>query len=202
VHGDRVRWGPILAGLVCTLAALALLGTLGSAIGASAYDAGDSARNFGIGAGIWGIVSVLIAFAFGGWVAARSITFRERNDGLLNGAMVWAVAIPLMAYLLASMVSPAASAARDVANAAADRVQRPDARGDVVNDQARAASAKLGDDARPVDSERVASGVARSAWSTLAGLILSLGAASIGGYVGGRSADTLDRREPVTPDAR
>lgn len=35
---DRVRWGPILAGTFAALTALAVLNTLGTAIGLSAWD--------------------------------------------------------------------------------------------------------------------------------------------------------------------
>src|SRR3712207_2704601 len=57
---DLVRWGPVIAGLFAALATLATLSVLGLAIGLSAYDAGDPASNFGIGAGIWGAITALI----------------------------------------------------------------------------------------------------------------------------------------------
>ena len=44
---DRVRWGPILAGTFSALTTLAILSTLGAAIGLSSYDRGqDDVRNF------------------------------------------------------------------------------------------------------------------------------------------------------------
>ncbi|MEZ0266637.1 MAG: hypothetical protein ACAI43_18055, partial [Phycisphaerae bacterium] len=82
---DRVRWGPIIAGLFAALSTLAVLGVLGIAVGASAYDPGDSARNFGIGAGIWGAVSALLAFFIGGWLAARAAAVKGTSNGVLNG---------------------------------------------------------------------------------------------------------------------
>src|SRR5687768_5733380 len=43
---DRVRWGPILAGTFAALTTLAILSTLGAAIGFSSYDRGqDDVRN-------------------------------------------------------------------------------------------------------------------------------------------------------------
>src|SRR5689334_6377612 len=97
---DRVRWGPILAGLFAAMSTLAVLSILGIAVAGSAYDPGDNPRNFGIGAGIWGAVSALIAFFIGGWLAARSAALRGHDAGVLNGAMVWVVTIPLMLYML------------------------------------------------------------------------------------------------------
>ncbi len=67
---DRVRWGAIFAGLFAALAVLIVLGVLGLAIGLSSYNAGQPAANFGVGAGIWGAISALIAFAIGGWPRA------------------------------------------------------------------------------------------------------------------------------------
>ena len=60
---DRVRWGPVVAGLFVALATLAVLATLGVAVGFSAADRNDSASTFGIGAGIWGAASALVAFS-------------------------------------------------------------------------------------------------------------------------------------------
>ena len=195
VARDRVRWGPIIAGLFAALSTLAVLGTLGSAIGASAYDPGDSARNFGVGAGIWGIISVLLAFALGGWLAARTAAVRGHDNGLLNGAMVWVVAIPVMAYVLAGVLGSAVSTAVDATGSAAvtaSNVDRSrgaggDTSGQDISDQARQASARIGESARNVDTDRVAARTARSAWATLAGLLLSFGAASLGGYMGART---------------
>jgi hypothetical protein len=44
VPTDRVRWGPILAGTFAALTALAVLSTLGTAIGLSAYDPARTIR--------------------------------------------------------------------------------------------------------------------------------------------------------------
>lgn len=185
---DRVRWGAILAGLVTALAALAVLGTLGSAVGASAYDPGDSARNFGIGAGIWGIISVLIAFMLGGCIAARTAAVRGRNNGMMNGAMVWAVAIPLMAYVVAGLLGKAVSTGAEAADAirsvTVDQTQMDG------SSETQPVSTRMENATQDIDSEQVADRTARSAWTTLVGLLLSLGAATVGGYMGARHSDS------------
>ncbi len=99
---DLVRWGPIIAGIFAALSTLAALTVLGIAIGAASFDPGDQASSFGIGAGIWGAISALISFGVGGWLAARTAAVGGNSNGILNGAMVWFVTIPLLMYLLGS----------------------------------------------------------------------------------------------------
>src|SRR5687768_4385628 len=203
---DRVRWPAVIAGLFAALSTLALLGVLGTAIGLSAYDAGDRARNFGIGAGVWGILSALIAFGFGGWLAARAAAARGRNNGLLNGAMVWAVAIPLTAYMLAGgaarVADTATRAAGDAAQAAATD-QANSADGQSVLDQAQTASARISGDAQasmsdPQTRERAAETASRGAWATLVALLLALAASALGGYLGARDTHDRDGRRLAT----
>src|SRR5690349_3404384 len=117
---DRIRWGSIIAGLFAALATLVVLSVLGLAIGLSNYNPGDPLRNFGIGAGIWGAVTTLIAFLIGGWVAAGTAATRGRRNGMLNGAMVWVVTIPLLLYVAGnSLGSILSTASSTVAGAAA-----------------------------------------------------------------------------------
>ena len=185
---DRVRWGPILAGLFAALSTMAVLGVLGAAIAGSAYDPGDSARSFGIGAGLWGIITVLASFALGGWVAARSAAVRRQHNGVLNGAMVWAVAIPVMAYLLASGASRLADTAAIAAANSQDNAMQASARmtGDGVSVPGNSGDATQGSARVTADQkERAADAGARTAWSTLVALLLGLTAASFGGYLGG-----------------
>jgi len=119
---DSVRWAAVLAGLFTVFAALIVLTVLGIAIGLSTYDA-NNPNAFGIGAGIYGAISALIAFALGGFIAGRTASVQGRGTGVLNGAMVWIVAIPLMVYLLGgslgSLMGLAVDAAGDVAVAGA-----------------------------------------------------------------------------------
>ena len=67
---------PILAGTFAALTGLAVLNTLGTAIGLSAWDPGDDTRRFAIGAGVWGVISLLISFGLGGFIAGRSEALR------------------------------------------------------------------------------------------------------------------------------
>ena len=121
VPTDRVRWGPILAGTFAALTAFAVLNVLGAAIGLSAADHVDDPRKYAVGAGIWGIITLLLSFGFGGWVAGRSSAVRGGDNGLLNGFMVAAVGIPVLLFVMGSASAMAARAAidysRDTSNA-------------------------------------------------------------------------------------
>lgn len=224
---DRVRWGPVLAGLFAALSTLVVLSVLGAAVAGSTFDPGDRARTYGIGSGVWAAVSMLIAFGIGGWLAARSAAVRGHGDGVLNGAMVWVVAIPLMLWMISAAVGSAARAANSAAQTGAQLAQ---AAGQVMDDQAVPASARQEADqagqqaedtvrqvtqgvqsgqgrqavqqaGSPENQERAADAVAWGAWSTLIALLLSLAAAAAGGYLGARTSDReRDRRHAaVTP---
>ena len=188
---DRVRWGPILAGTFGALTALAVLTTLGAAIGMSAYDAGDNPRNFAVGSGIWGIVSMILAFAFGGWLAARAAAVRGPDNGMLNGFMVAGVAIPLLMFVLGSAATLMSHA--EVAN---NRDTTSARANPSMNDMATQAGATLpggnqqmsatDNQANPQRREEASRQGSRGAWSALAGLLLAIGAASLGGRMGAR----------------
>ena len=203
---DRVRWGSVFAGLLAALSTLALLGLLGLAIGASAYDAGDRAANFGLGAGLWGGLSALLSFLVGGWVAARTAGVRGERNGMINGAMVWALAIPLLLYLLSSGIgatlrtagSVAATGAQTAAQAADNNaVNAPGAQATasaaIGNVQERAQAL-----ATPENINSAADAARRAALGTLGSLLLGLGAASLGGYFGSRPFHEWTTRRRVT----
>jgi ABC-type multidrug transport system fused ATPase/permease subunit len=115
---DRVRWSSVLAGLFTTLATLIVLAVLGIAIGLSTFDA-QNLDNFGIGAGIYGAVSAIIAFLFGGFISARTAAVAGSGNGILNGAMVWLVTIPLIVNLLGSGIGTLLGTATDLVGDAA-----------------------------------------------------------------------------------
>lgn len=116
----RISWGAIFAGLVVVLAVQVLLAMLGTGIGLSTIDPlqqGDSspsASAFSIGAGIWWLVSSLIALYLGGWVAGRVSGVARPVDGALHGLLTWAVALLATVYLVSSAGSSLLSGASSV----------------------------------------------------------------------------------------
>jgi hypothetical protein len=209
---DRVRWGPIIAGLFAALSTLAVLNVLGLAIGLSAYDPGDRARNFNIGAGIWGGVSALIAFFLGGWLAARTAAVGGHRNGILNGAMVWAVAIPLMLYLVATAANSMANTASNLANSASSVASAmkdrsggsagQDAGGNGAQQaqeqaqmQTQSPGQTMSNVTNSIDPQQATRAARRAAWGTLASLVLGLAAAAVGGHLGARSIGFDDNRD-------
>lgn len=181
---DQIRWGPILAGLFTAISTLTVLSVLGLAIGLTAWDANDPARTFGIAAGWWGGISSLIAFFVGGWIAARGAAFRGSRSALLNSAMVWAVAIPLLLYFIGSGLSTALTSAARTA-APADLRARVEGAPQMRDfEDAQSAAARLSQQVTPGAMEEAAGVGAASAWWTLLALILGFAAAITGGYIG------------------
>lgn len=97
---DRVRWGPIWAGLIATLTSFLVLELLAFALGlltSTSANGGVSAANPWVS----GIIA-LIAFFIGGWVAEATSSVRGTGAGILNGLMVWALGTTL--FLLLSVI--------------------------------------------------------------------------------------------------
>ena len=108
--GVRVRWGGVTSGWIMALGTLLLLTTLGLAIGITAL--GDprtadsaTASGLGLGAGLWGAVSLLIALFLGGLVSTRVTDRPDRGGAVLHGALVWTLTSLMLVWLLGQGVS-------------------------------------------------------------------------------------------------
>lgn len=202
---DRVRWSAVLAGLFGTLSVLAVLTVLGVAVGASTMDANSQAENYGLGAGIWGGISVLIAFAFGGWLAARTAAVGGGHNGLLQGACVWMVTLALLIYIVAGGVGMVARTATSVAQSAASNpqltseAQQQVTQSDNPTAQLRQQAEQLTNNITGRDVEQSADAAAKSSWGTLIAMLLALVAAAAGGYLGARDEDHLRRDRAGNP---
>lgn len=124
---SRVSWGAIFAGTVVGVGVLLMLTLAGLALGLSSADFGPGQSNgsgFATGAGIWLVVSQLIALAIGGFVAGRLAAIPKTTSTAFHGAAVWGLATILMAYMAAnaigSVASTAASAVSSVASGVAN----------------------------------------------------------------------------------
>jgi len=195
---NRVQWGPIVAGLLTTIASMLVLTVLGLAIGTSAFEPRDSGQTIGTAAAIWGAVSAIISFFLGGWVAAKTAAVDGGFSGLMQGLMVGATALALILYLtssgLGNLFGTIGSNIGDIANVAQDTAQQQgiNTTGEAqaeVQDTVNNAQAQAQDVAGTaketfLDAEE-------SAWGTLGGLILALGAAALGGLAGHNSRRDL-----------
>lgn len=212
---DRIRWGPIIAGLFTALSTLTILTLLGLAVGLASYEAGDTASDFGLGAGIWGAISALISFGLGGYLASRTAAVPGKGWGALNGAMVWMVTIPLLLNLIGggigrvlgvaggaatTAIEAAAPIAGEAAGAAAtdpNAQATAEAAGAVITDTAQAAQATAQaaiDSVSPQDVENVADRASQAAGGALLPLILGLLASAGGGFLGAREDPDVDEK--------
>jgi hypothetical protein len=194
---DRVRWSAIIAGLVTAIAVMVLLSVLGAAIGLTAFDQGESGRAYGVAAGLWGIISAILAFFAGGYIAARTAGVFGRDNAILNGTMVWATTIPLSLWVLTG------GAMRLMGGAAS----QPDLSRPVMassmpgQDQTQQQGAGTTNAMNQVvnniqdNPNQAADRAARTAWFTLVSLLLGLGAAALGGHVGARGVRDRDENE-------
>lgn len=104
----RMSWGAVLAGVVIAVAVQLVLGILGAGIGLTMVDPVEGttpgAAGFGIGAGLYWLVTTVVALGAGGYAAARVSGVTERFDALIHGLVVWGVTLILTLYLLTSAV--------------------------------------------------------------------------------------------------
>jgi hypothetical protein len=94
-----------LAGAAVATAASLLLSLLGAALGAGSISDLRSAGDVARGAGIWTVVSLILAMALGGYIASRLSGTHSHLDGELHGITMWAVAILIGLFAFASILS-------------------------------------------------------------------------------------------------
>ena len=157
---DRVRWGPLWAGLVVALPTFLLLQLATLALGW--WDIGSGSGN----SADWiSGVNGLIALFLGGLTAGATAVWRGLADGLLHGILVWALTVVSLLLLTlfggGALLGSLAGAITDVAGI--DRANLPDIASGEAADVARSAAG----------------------WAVL-GLGLGVAAAALGGIVGAK----------------
>ena len=104
----RIAWGALFGGVIIAVAVQLLLTLLGAAIGLGTVNVNagttPSGSSFGIGAGLWWVLSSCIALFVGGYVSASMAGISTRFDGILHGLVTWGMATLLTVYLLSSAV--------------------------------------------------------------------------------------------------
>ena len=138
----RVDWAAIIAGAVVATASGVILATFGLGLGLavnSPYEGeGSTPALFAIGAGVWLLLTQVVAFWIGGYICAR---LRARQPELsehevdvrdgLHGIIVWGVGV-LAAGLISTLIIGGATTAAETAD-----------RGGLVASVATAADAEL-----------------------------------------------------------
>ena len=106
---NQVSWGAVFAGATIALVMQIILNMVGIGIGLSTIDvaAGDtpSAGSLSVGAGIWWVISGLVAAALGGYIAGRLSGKASQSTTAYHGLIAWAVSTLIVVYLLSSAAS-------------------------------------------------------------------------------------------------
>jgi hypothetical protein len=112
---NRISWGAVLAGVALALATQLILNLLGLGIGAWTFDpassSNPSATTFSIGAGLWWLLSGIIAALVGGYTAGRLAGQPKESSGGWHGLTAWALATLLTIALLTTTVGAIAGGA-------------------------------------------------------------------------------------------
>ena len=97
-----IRWGAVLAGVVVGFSVQLVLTLLVIATGLTATNLSEG-ETMGMGPLLWAGFSMLVAAFVGGYVAARMSGLKRRADGVLHGAVSWAVTTILFTALATSI---------------------------------------------------------------------------------------------------
>ncbi len=91
---SQISWGAIFAGTICALAVSWLMNFFGITLGFTIADATDGES---VGEGLawttvgWIIISMLVSYFVGGWIAARLAGRPDDTAGMLHGMTVWSL---------------------------------------------------------------------------------------------------------------
>jgi hypothetical protein len=178
-YHDRVRWGPIISGLLIAIATQLILSAIVAALGAGSIEASGRPRtiapNIAGNVGIWSTIALLISLFTGAWVTARACGPMNRNTALLNGAILWATTLAVSSWLVASGVSGAFGVAASNAGEVINQLQQQGGvnvpQNNVTAQQAR----------------EIAANIRSGLWWFVFGSLLGLIAAMIGAVVGARN---------------
>lgn len=108
--GPRVRWGGVLSGFVVALGTILLLTALGLAIGITTLDDPRATTDYiesglGVGASLWGAVTLFLACFLGGMVSTRVTDRPDRGGAVIHGTVVWTLISVFLIWLLGQGIS-------------------------------------------------------------------------------------------------
>lgn len=177
-YHDRVRWGPIISGLLVGLATQLILSALFGAIGATfvsdSSTPGSIAPNIAGNVGIWSTIALLISLFVAGWITTRACGPMNRSTALLNGAILWATTLAVSSWLLASGVSGAFGVAAYNAGEVINQIQSADIPQNVPN-------------INPQQATQIAEATSKGLWWFVFGSLLGLIASMVGAAAGART---------------
>jgi hypothetical protein len=104
----------VTSGFVAALGTMLLLTVLGLAIGVTTLDDPRTTTDYieqglGVGASIWGAITLLVAFFLGGMVATRVTDRPDRGGAFMHGTLVWTLVSVFLIWLLGQGISAGVS---------------------------------------------------------------------------------------------
>jgi len=90
-----VGWGGVFAGTFLAVSVFVLSSSFAYACGVPAFRGGE----YGLGAGLWSVITAILAFYAGGCLAAYMAPSDYRLQNTIHGAAVWAVTISFIALI-------------------------------------------------------------------------------------------------------
>jgi hypothetical protein len=108
--GPRVRWGGVMSGFVVAMGTILLLTALGMAIGITTLGDPRATTDYvepglGVGAGIWGAITLLLACFLGGMVSTRVTDRPDRGGAFIHGTLVWTLISVFLIWLIGQGIS-------------------------------------------------------------------------------------------------
>ncbi|WP_413174316.1 hypothetical protein [Anabaena azotica] len=182
-YRDRVRWGPVISGVLLALTIQLILSSFFGALGAGRIADSLAPRSIATGiisnVGIWSTVALLLSLFLGGWVTTRACGPMHRDTALLNGAILWGTTLAISSFLLANGVWGAFGVA---AYNAAEVMNQLRLQGSNISPNLPALTA--------AQTREIAAATSRTLWWFVLGSLLSLAAALMGAVVGARTPRT------------
>src|SRR3981081_4777115 len=122
---NQVSWGAVLAGATIALVMQIILNMVGVGVGLSTIDVAEgdtpSAGSLSVGAGIWWVISGIVAAAVGGYIAGRLSGKPSQSTTAYHGFVAWGVLTLAIVYLLSSAASGLIGGAVSTASSALGR---------------------------------------------------------------------------------
>jgi len=192
VWSSRVQWGAILAGGLAGFGVVILMTTLGAALGITAGTIGahsteaptsDTAEKaalaFGIGSGIWMLLTALTSGLVGGYVLNTTSRRDRPYSPFVFGGIAWTIGVCTILMVAAPVFGGAMSGLGSGAGAAAAGIRaNPEVQRRVDQAQAQKTPPMTEEEkAAAADAaSKAAKAATAAAWVTLLGQLIGLGA--------------------------
>jgi hypothetical protein len=197
-HHWPVNWSGVFVGALAALAVGLVIGVVAIAVGAHVFDANsrviDLKKLTWTAVGI-GVCGTFFSFVIGGWIAGKIAGALRAEHAMLHGAIVFLVAVPLMAVadligaggLAGSWVgSLAGSAGLSAMSSAAAPFEKPEDPGATASDEAKQEYTKSLDKYKADVKqwkEETPKAVRNTALFSVTAMMLALVGSVIGGWI-------------------